>query len=82
MSEIISYHAIQASLERCMAAQPPEGIECSLSRDASLLGDIVGEMIWRKLTDIPMNAVTGKHLAALNRWIVVDKQEEENADAA
>lgn len=73
MSEIVSYHAIQTALERCMVAQPPEGIEFGLSRDASLLGDIVGEMIWRKLDEIPMNIVTGKHLEALNRWLLANK---------
>lgn len=63
-----NYTDIQAALERCMNAEPAEGKEYGLSRDASLLGDIIGEMIWRKLDAIPVRSVTGKHLDALNRW--------------
>lgn len=74
MSDTFSYHVVQAALERCMAANPPEGAEFGLSRDASLLGDIIGEMIWRKLNEIPASVVTGKHQDALNRWLITEKE--------
>lgn len=71
----ISYTSIQQALERCMAAEPVNGKECGLSRDASLLGDILGEMIWRKLDEIPMSVVEGKHLEAVGRWVAEGKAE-------
>jgi len=70
----ISYMDIQQALERCMAAEPVTGQEYGLSRDASLLGDILGEMIWRKLDEIPVTVMEGRHLEALNRWMATDKQ--------
>lgn len=75
-NETIPYMTIQAALERCMAADPPSGPECGLSQDASLLGDILGEMIWRKLVNVPASAITGKHLDALNRWLITDKDKD------
>lgn len=73
--EVISYSTIQQALERCMQVEPVEGKECGLSRDASLLGDILGEMIWRKLNEIPMSVIEGKHLEAVERWVDAGKAE-------
>lgn len=65
----ISYMDVQRALERCMAAEPVTGKEYGLSRDASLLGDILGEMIYRRLDVIPLRFIEGGHLDAVNRWI-------------
>lgn len=70
-----TYPEIQQALERCMAAEPPHGVECRLSRDASLLGDILGEMIYRKLDSVLASAITGKHFETLERWIVTTDSE-------
>lgn len=67
--EVVSFSDIQHALERCMAAEPVTGKEYGLSRDASLLADILGEMIWRKLNEIPMRVVGGEHLEAVSRWV-------------
>lgn len=64
---------IQQALERCMATEPVTGKEYGLSRDASLLGDILGEMIWRKLDKIPMRVIEGKHLEAVSRWVDTER---------
>lgn len=71
---MVAYMVIQRALERCMASDPPAGIEHRLGPDASLLGDILGEMIYRKIDVIPLSAVSGKHLDALNRWIATNEQ--------
>lgn len=72
-NETISYMEIQGALERCMAVNPPSGPECGLSMDASLLGDIIGEMIYRNLDNISVSVVTGRHREALNQWLVTDR---------
>lgn len=64
----IGYMDIQQALERCMAAEPAIGKEYGLSRDASLLGDILGEMIWRRIDAVPLKVIEGEHLDALVRW--------------
>lgn len=74
-TETITYLQIQQGLERCMAAEQPQGHERGLSRDASLLGDILGEMIWRRIDEAPLHAITGSHFEALVRWGVVNEKE-------
>jgi hypothetical protein len=68
MNEVISLKTIQQAIERCCTVNPPNGIELTLHPDANLLGDILGEMIYRKLDSIPAHIVQGEHLAALDRW--------------
>lgn len=72
---VFTYSEIQQALEKCMAANPPTGVECGLSLDASLLGDILGEMIYRRLDEVPAAVITGKHLETLNRWMVTTESE-------
>lgn len=74
--DVISFSGIQQALERCMKVEPAEGKECGLSSDASLLADILGEMIWRRLNEIPMRVIGGKHLEAVGRWVVAGNDRE------
>ncbi|MEO1767942.1 DUF3717 domain-containing protein [Thiobacter aerophilum] len=67
-----SLDEIIEALNRCMQRHPPEGIEKRLHPDANLLAEIVGEMYWRKLDDIPVRAIQGEHLEALLKWRTPD----------
>lgn len=67
-TETVTYSDIQQALERCMSAEPADGIEYRLSKDASLLGDILGDMIYRRLVEIGTGELAEKHLDALRRW--------------
>lgn len=70
MPDILSYSDIQQALERCMAAEPVAGAEYALSKDASRLADILGEMIYRKADTLAVADVSEKAQAAFNRWKV------------
>ena len=76
----IRYLDVQRALERCRAAEPVSGKEYGLSRDASLFGDILGEMIWRKINEVPAHAVVGEHHEALVRWGVTSEEEAGNGN--
>jgi hypothetical protein len=64
----LSYQDVQRALERCMAANPAEGVECRLSKDASLLADILGDMIYRKVESLPASAIAEKRIEVFDRW--------------
>ncbi|MGC8855134.1 MAG: hypothetical protein ACP5OY_09545 [Halothiobacillaceae bacterium] len=68
-----SIDEIIKALNRCMKQHPPEGIEKRLHPDANLLAEIVGEMCWRKLDDIPARVIQGEHLEALLKWHTPDE---------
>jgi hypothetical protein len=70
-SDVFSLATIQIAIERCCLVNPPAGAELRLHPDANLLGDILGEMFFRKLNSIPLRFVQGEHLAALKRWMQV-----------
>lgn len=70
VAENINYWDIQHALERCMASNPTDGIEHRLSKDASLLADILGEMIYRKVESLPVNGIAEKRIEAFMRWKV------------
>jgi hypothetical protein len=68
VTESIELRVVQAALSRCMADSPPKGVEHGLSRDASLLGEIIGEMIWRNAESISAIELSDSHREALTRW--------------
>lgn len=64
----ISINDIQKAIQECLASEPPkDGV--FLSRDGSLLADILGGMIARGMRSIEDSVVQGEHLEAFNRWI-------------
>jgi len=66
--DMVSFSDIQRALERCMLAAPPSGIERKLSHDASILADILGEMIYRRLDAIPLKMLSERHRETYRRW--------------
>lgn len=70
MTENIAYNDVQKALERCMSAEPVAGSEYALSKDASRLADILGEMIYRKADTLAVADVSEKAQAAFQRWKV------------
>lgn len=70
MGEMVALSDIQLAIERCMSASPPVGLECRLSKDANLLAEIFGEMIYRKLNEIHIRVLSGEHLEVYRRWHV------------
>lgn len=66
--DVLSISDIQGAIERCIAAEPPHGPERRLSKDASLLAEILGEMIYQKAENIPIEAFTGAHLEVYRKW--------------
>lgn len=69
MSETLRFDEILGCLERCMAAEPVDGACYALSRDASLLAEIIGEMNWRRLDSIPWRVLVGEHRDVVLRWM-------------
>lgn len=69
-SENLSYWDVQHALERCMAVTPTDGVEHRLSKDASLLADILGAMIYRKVEFMPTSEIAEKRIEAFVRWRV------------
>lgn len=66
--DVLSISDIQGAIERCIAAEPPHGLERSLSKDASLLAEILGEMIYQKAEYIPIEAFTAAHQEVYRKW--------------
>ncbi len=67
MSNMITSAEIHGAIKNCLTADPPrEGV--FLSRDASLLADILGGMIARRMKAIDRSVLQGEHLEAFNRW--------------
>jgi hypothetical protein len=64
----ITYQALQHAIERCITAHPASGRDLVLHPDASVLCDILGEMIYRRLDEIPEHVVQGEHRDAFERW--------------
>lgn len=69
-NEMLEYADVQRALERCMAANPTDGAEHRLSKDASLIADILGEMIYLKVERLPSVGITEKRMQAFLRWQV------------
>ena len=67
---VVSYAEVQQAIARCVSAHPSTGKDLVLHRDASLLCDILGEMIYRRLDEIQASVIQGEHLVAFQRWRV------------
>lgn len=65
---MLSFSTIQHAIERCITADPPHGLERRLSKDASMLAEILGEMIYRKVETISIETFTAAHQEAYRRW--------------
>ena len=63
---------IEFALDSCMKAQRPTGIEFALTRDASLLAEIVAPMWYYKRTEIDISELAPEHREAFNRWKKVE----------
>lgn len=69
MSDMISIEMIYSAIQNCLTAEPPVD-DVFLSRDGSLLAEILGGMIARDLKVIDASVLQGEHLDAFNRWRV------------
>lgn len=66
---MISIQDVTQAVQNCLVANPPhEGV--FLSRDASLLADILGGMIGRGMRAIEDDVLQGEHREAFLRWRV------------
>lgn len=68
MSMITSVEIYDA-IRSCLTVEPPKD-ETFLSRDGSLLADILGGMIARGMKAFDEGVLQGEHLEAFNRWRV------------
>lgn len=67
MSNMITSAEIHGAIQNCLTAEPPRD-GAFLSRDGSLLADILGGMIARGMKVIDGSILQGEHLEAFNRW--------------
>jgi hypothetical protein len=66
MEVLISFAEVQAALQRCLAANPP--VNVTLCRDASLLADVFGEMLFFREQERSLAPFSEDHRAAFARW--------------
>lgn len=68
-SNSIPVNDLQAALARCMTAHPPKGQELKLHRDASLMADVFGVLIYEKAHLCDLAGLEDRHREAIQRWL-------------
>ena len=69
--QVLTFAQLHAALTRCMAANPPEGIELRLHQDANCLAGLWGLMSYERTQEVPVDQVKPGVLEAYRRWSAV-----------
>lgn len=69
---LVRLEQVQQAIQHSMSAVPPSGLDYRLSADASLLVDILGEMNYRKVAQVPLDTLDDRHQAVFQRWSLGD----------
>lgn len=78
----ISLADVQSALQKCLAAHPPEGLERVLCRDASLIADVFGDMLYFKETNRPMASIRSDRMSAIEHWLAAGSGHEKVSNGA
>lgn len=65
---LLTLDELQAALGRCMTAHPPEGLELRLHPDANRMADLLGLMIYQRVTSVSVAEVKTVIMDAYRRW--------------
>lgn len=71
-NEALTFAALHAALDRCMRAHPPIGDERRMHPDANAMADLWAPMVLGRLTEVSVDAVDGRVMAAFLRWQAPD----------
>jgi hypothetical protein len=67
--QIVTLSQVQAALANCTQAHPAAGHSYELAPEAAVLCELYGEMIWAKVEQTPLDALSGRMREVLGKWM-------------